>query len=104
MPERNDPPERQGSGGSCAAPGTPPGLKLVRTALSGRLGAGRNRRHRLQDLRRDLVGVALRVRAAVFQMALIAVVGEGVRHADRSAAVGNAVAEVTDRRRLVLAG
>src|ERR1700704_824212 len=57
-------------------------------------GAGRNLSDRLQDLRSDLVGVALRVRAAVFQIALVAVVGEGMRHADRSAAVGNAVGEV----------
>src|SRR5712671_4680515 len=68
------------------------------------LGAGRNLRDRLQDLRSDLVGVALRVRAAVFQIALVAVVGEGMRHADRSAAVGNAVAELVPGRGLVLAG
>src|SRR5437660_11711673 len=51
--------------------------------LGSSLGAGRNRGDRLQDLRSDLVGVALRVRTAVFQIALIAVVGEGVRHTDR---------------------
>src|SRR5215831_4584411 len=51
------------------------------------LGAGRHRRDRLQDLRGDLVWVALRVRTAIFQIALIAVVDERVRHADRSATI-----------------
>src|SRR6266852_131715 len=105
MPKRNDPPERQGSDGSCCSPRGAPGLKagLSSRLLSGSFGAGRNRGHRLQDLRSDLVGVALRVRAAVFQVALIAAVGEGMRHADRSAAVGDTVAEGIDRRGLVLA-
>src|SRR5258706_12706644 len=52
-----------------------------------RLGGGRNGRDRLQDLRSDLVGVALRVRAAIFQIALVAVIDEGMRHPDRGAAV-----------------
>src|SRR4051812_35198010 len=69
---------------------------LIFPSGRGLLGAGRNLRDRLQDLRSDLVGVALRVRAAVFQIALVAIVGEGVRNADRSAAVGDAVGEVTD--------
>src|SRR5882757_5298075 len=69
-----------------------------------RFGAGRNRSDGLEDLRSDLVGVALRVRAAIFQIALVAVVGEGVRNADRSAAVGNTVAELVPGRGLMLAG
>src|SRR6185437_12087728 len=48
---------------------------------------GRDRGDRLQDLRSDLVGVALRVRAAIFQIALVSVVHEAVRNADRGAAV-----------------
>src|SRR5215475_11874812 len=68
------------------------------------LGVGRNRRDRLQDLRSDLVWVALGVRTAIFQIALVAVVDEGVRHADRGATVGNTPAEGVDRRGLVLAG
>src|SRR5258706_2897440 len=63
---------------------------------------GRYRGDGLEDLRGDLVGVALRIRAAVFQVALVAVVDEAVRHADRGATVGNAVAELVPRRRLVL--
>src|ERR1700716_4146427 len=69
-----------------------------------RLGDGRNRRDRLQDLGSDLVGVALRVRAAIFQIAFVAVVGERVRNADRSAAVGDTIGEVADCSGLVLAG
>ncbi len=45
-------------------------------------GAGRDRSDRLQDLRRDLVRVALRVRAAIFEIALVVVLDEAVRHAD----------------------
>src|SRR5665213_975844 len=70
----------------------------------GRLGGGRNRCDGLQDLRRDLVGVALRVRAAVFQIALVAIVDEGVRHPDRGAAVRDTVGEGIDRSCLMLAG
>src|SRR4051812_37447273 len=77
---------------------------LIFPSGRGLLGAGRNLGDRLQDLRSDLVRVALRVRAAVFQIALVAVVDEGMRNANRSAAVSDAVGEVTDRRRLVLAG
>ena len=69
------------------------GLAL-RGRRHGALGGGRDRRDRLQDLRSDLVGVALRVRAAIFEIALVAVLDEAVRHADRGAAVGNAVAEL----------
>src|SRR6185437_5845313 len=65
---------------------------------------GRHFRDRLQDLRCDLVGVPHGVRAAIFQIALVAIVDEGVRHADRSATVSHAVAELVPRRRLVLAG
>src|ERR1700754_463698 len=74
------------------------------TNSGSRLGAGRHRGNRLEDLRSDLVGVALRVRTAVFQIALVPIVCEGVRNADRGAAVGNAVAELVPRRGLVLAG
>src|ERR1700722_12742971 len=69
-----------------------------------RLGGGRNRSNRLQDLRSDLVRVALRVRTAILKIALVAVIGEAVRYADRRAAVGDAIAELVDRRGLVLAG
>src|SRR6185437_14975022 len=72
--------------------------------LSSRRFGGRNGGDRLQDLRSDLVGVALRVRAAIFQIALVTVVHEAVGNADRSAAVGQAVAELVPRRGLVLAG
>src|SRR5882757_5678728 len=101
--KRNGPPKRSRSGGPFLATRMPP-LRAYFPLGRSLFGAGRNLSDRLQDLRSDLVGVALRVRAAVFQIALVAVVGEGMRHADRSAAVGNAVGEVTDRRRLVLAG
>src|ERR1700722_7423902 len=88
--------------------GSRPGCINIQTVngfASGRgLRAGRHFGNRLQDLRRDLVGVALRVRTAVFQMALVAIVDEGVRNADRSAAIGHAIAELVPRSRLVLAG
>src|SRR5262249_60702369 len=83
-------------------PGQPP-RSPGREDSGGRLLAGRNGRDRLQDLRSDLVWVALRVRTTVFQVTLVAVVDEGVRHADRSAAVGHAIAERVDQARLVLA-
>src|SRR3954452_6265325 len=97
-----NPPESFDSGGSKSNPGQPrarAGRILGRGLLVGRHG-----RDRLQDLRSDLVWVALRVRTAVFQIALVAVVGEGVRNADRGTAIGNAVAELVPRRGLVLAG
>src|SRR5215467_15227383 len=88
-----------------AAPGSPPGLNAESWRRSGcSLRAGRNRRDGLQDLRSDLVWVALRVRAAIFQIALVAVVDEGMRHADRGTAIGHAIGEGVDRCRLVLAG
>src|SRR6201747_2778332 len=68
------------------------------------LRVGRNFSDGLQDLGSDGVGVALRVRAAIFQIALVIVLYERVRHADRSAAVGDAVAERVPWRGLVLAG
>src|SRR5450631_2457794 len=86
--------------------GCPQSGPLSRTnALGGsRLGGGRNFGDGLQDLRSDGVGVALRVRAAVFQIALVVVLYERVRHADRSAAVGHAIAELVPGSGLVLAG
>ena len=60
-----------------------PGQAPVRIASRlgrGRLGVGRDFRDGLQDLGRDLVGVALRVWTTVFQIALVSVVGEGVRN------------------------
>src|SRR5260370_837168 len=64
----------------------------------GRFGGGGDGGDRLQDLRRDLVGVALRVRTPIFQVALVAVVDEAMGHADRSAAVGDTVGEgIADR-------
>src|SRR5437879_10563597 len=65
-------------------------------------GVRRDRCNSLQDLRSDLVGVALRVRPAVFEIAFVAVVYEAVRYPDRCAAVGHAVAELMDRLGLVL--
>ena len=47
-------------------------------------GARRHGRDRLQDLRGNLVGVALRVRAAVFEVATIAIVDEAMGDSDRS--------------------
>src|SRR6516165_2760194 len=72
--------------------------------LSGRLGPGGNRCDCLQNLGRDLVGVALRVRTTIFQIAFVAVVDKGMRHADRGAAVGDTPAKGVDRGGLVLAG
>src|ERR1700746_4178315 len=73
-----------------------PGRSIDRLR-GGRLGGGRNGCDRLQDLRSDLVGVALRVRTAVFQIALVGVVDEGVRHADRGATIGYTPGECVDR-------
>src|SRR5882672_4708982 len=101
--KRNDPPKRSRSGGSFLE-ARKPRSGFCFSLGRGPLGAGRNLGDRFEDLRSDLVGVALRVRAAVFQIALVAVVDEGMWNADRSAAIGNAVGEGIDRRRLVLAG
>src|SRR6201996_4341441 len=73
------------------------------TGLGGSFRAARHFRDRLQDLRGDLVGVALRVRTAVFQITLVAVVDEGVRNADRGTTISHAVAELVPRCGLVLA-
>ena len=60
-------------------------------SVSGRgLGRGRHGSDRRQDARGDLVGVALGVRTAILEIALVAIVDEAVRHADRGAAVGHA--------------
>src|ERR1700691_77520 len=92
-------------GGSNSGPDAPKESGLLSDALGrSRLGTAGNRRDRLQDLGSDLVGVALGVRAAIFQIALVAVIGEAVGHADRSAAVGDAIAELMDRSGFVLAG
>src|ERR1700740_3646062 len=89
-------------GGSSLLPGSP----RPRAVLLGRrrLCCSRDFGNLLQDLRSDLVGVALRVRTTVFEVTLVAVVHEGVRHADRSTAVGQAEAELVPGRGLVLAG
>ena len=95
-PKRNDPPEQalwriiwevEPYGENAAR-------RALRDLLRRRLRAGRNRRNCLQNLRSDLVGVALRVRAAIFEIALIVVLDERVRHADRGAAIGHAIAEL----------
>src|SRR5215470_11713112 len=86
------------------SPGAPAQAAWSLGSGGSRLGCGRHLGDRLQDLRSDLVGVALRVRTAVFQIALVAVVHEGMRHADRSPAVGQAIAELVPGRGLVLAG
>src|SRR5262249_3916830 len=99
-----DPPGRSALADQACNPGPPARGRRVSRLGRGRLGAGRNFRDGLQDLGRDLVGVALRVRAAVFQIALVSVVDEGVRNADRRAAVGHAIAELVPGRGLVLAG
>src|SRR5438128_5384490 len=93
---------RFGGSGSAGRPQRPD-RRAERLSRS-RLGGGRNGRDRLQDLRRDLVGVALRVRAAILQIALVAVVDEGVRHPDRCAAVRDTEGELGDSSVLVLAG
>src|SRR5579871_3103594 len=81
-----------------------PAAALMQLPLCRSLGAGRHLGDGLQDLRSDLVGVALRVRTAVFQIALVTVVDEAVGHTNRSPAIGHAVAELVPRRSLVLAG
>src|ERR1700730_8964213 len=96
---------RQGgfaSADQLCSPGAPGSYR--RSLGPSRLGGGRNFRDGLQDLGSDLVGVALGVRATVFQITLVVVLDERVRHADRSTAVGNAVAELVPGGGLVLAG
>src|SRR5204862_2679484 len=76
--------------------------KLLLAALLGRAcGHGGDG---LQDAAGNLVGVALRVRPAVFEVSLVVVVHEAVRNADRGAAVGDAVVELVDGLRLMQAG
>src|ERR1700682_664130 len=104
--QRNDPPKRSCALADQVAARTPrgPGYVVSNALGRSRLGGGRDRSARLQDLGSDLVGVALRVRAAIFQIALVAVIGERVRHADRGAAVGDTVGELGDGRGLWFAG
>ena len=71
--------------------------------LSGRL-AGRDRGDRLKNAAGDLVGVALRIRAAILEVAFVAAVDEAVRDADGRTAVSQAVAEFVDRLGLVETG
>ena len=96
----NRPPKRKRSAKAAYRPADhlaarlPHGPGWGSSALSRRrLRGGRHGGDRLEDLGSDLVGVALRVRAAVFQVALVAVVDEGMRHADGGAAVRDAVVE-----------
>src|SRR4051794_25376281 len=104
MPTGNDPPKRSSFGGSACGPGAPgPGRGSNVLGRSGFRG-GRHRSDRLQDLGSDGVGVALRVRAAIFEIALVAVIDEAVGHADRGATVSYAITELGDRCGLVLAG
>src|SRR5690242_12090035 len=65
---------------------------------------GRNRGDGLENTAGDLVGVALGVRAAILEIALVAVVDEAVRNADGRATVCNAVVEFVDRLGLVETG
>src|SRR5271156_4673110 len=87
---------RRGGGGG--------GSHLTEAAGSGRRGGlgGRDRGDCLQDLRGDLVGVPLRVRAAILEIALVAIVHEAVGNADGRSAVGDSVCEIVNRGRLVL--
>src|SRR6478609_9609158 len=64
----------------------------------------RDERDGLEDPRGDLIRVALGVWTAVFEVALVVVLHEAVRHADGSAAVGEAVGELVDRLGLVETG
>src|ERR1700760_535303 len=94
------------SGGSCGRSSftATSAASTSYVTLGSSLGAGRHRGDRFQNLRSDLVGVALRVRTAIFQIPLVAIVDEGMRHADRGATISHAVAELVPGRRLVLAG
>lgn len=64
----------------------------------------RDSRNRLQDAAGDLVGIALGVRTAIFQVTFIVVVHETVRDADGCAAVRNPVVELVNGLRFVQAG
>ena len=64
----------------------------------------RNRCDRAQNLRRDLVGIALGIRTAIFEVSPVAIGDKAVRHADRRTAIGDAIAELMDGLGLVLAG
>ena len=79
-------------------------MRFARLCCSRLFGVLRHGVDRLQDPRSDLVGVPLRVRATIFQVALVVVLDEAVRHADRSAAVGHALGEIVDGLGLVQAG
>src|SRR3954465_10910241 len=99
--KRNDPPKRSCFGGS----GCPGRLRPDLCCLGrGRLGGGRDFSDGLEDLRSNRVGVALRVRTTIFEITLVVALDERVRHADRSAAVGHAIAERVPGSGLVLAG
>src|ERR1019366_5588436 len=51
---------------------------------------------RLQNARDDLVGIAFRVRAAIFQIAPVTVLDEVNRHPDGSAPIGETIAELVN--------
>src|SRR5579859_3254780 len=59
---------------------------------------------RLLDLLDDLVWIGLGVGTAIFEIALVPVLDEVDRHADRGAAIGQAIAELVDGAGLVEAG
>src|SRR5208283_253736 len=59
---------------------------------------------RLKNARDDLVGIGFRVRAAIFQIAFVTVLDEVNRHPDRSAPIGETIAELVNRLRLVQTG
>ena len=58
---------------------------------------GRDRCNGLQDPAGDLVWVPLGVRAAIFQVTLVSIVREAMRHANGRTAVRDAVVEFVDR-------
>src|SRR5580704_7480360 len=59
---------------------------------------------RLQNAGDDLVGIAFRVRTAIFQITLVAILDEVNGHPDRSAAIGETIAELVDGLRFVQTG
>src|SRR5690606_37208489 len=63
--------------------------------------ARRNRQNRLQDAARHEIRIGGRVRTTVFEISLIVVLDEAVRHPDRRTAVGDAIRELVDRLRFV---